>query len=400
MSFQTLFQADVTGKTVLLRADLNVPMQNGTVSDTTRLDRLLPTIRFLQDRNAKIVILSHFGRPKGKRTAEDSLEPVAKKLGELLGEHIHFVPDCIGDSVALHVSTLKPKDVAVLENLRFYAEEEANDADFARQLSTFGDLYVNDAFSASHRAHASIDALAHKLPAYAGLLMEQELEALQNSLEKPVHPVAAIIGGAKISTKLSVLHNLVKKTDYLIMGGGMANTFLAAKGFDVGASLCEHDMKEEALKIMDEAAAANCDIILPKDVAAAKEFKANTAFDIVAVDAIAADQMALDIGTESIENIKFILNGCKTLLWNGPVGAFEIAPFDRGTMALADYVAKLTSEGKLLSVAGGGDTVAALEQAKVVDQLSYVSTAGGAFLEWLEGKELPGITALQNHSAK
>lgn len=400
MSFQTLSHADVTGKTVLLRADLNVPMQNGEVSDTTRLDRLIPTLRFLQEKNAKIVIMSHFGRPKGK-TPEDSLEPVAKKLGTLLGEPVHFVSDCIGDSVALHLSTLKPKDIAVLENLRFYPEEEANDGEFARQLSEFGDVYVNDAFSASHRAHASIAALAHKLPAYAGLLMEQELNALQNGLEKPEQPVAAIIGGAKISTKLSVLHNLVKKVDYLIMGGGMANTFLAAQGHDVGASLCEHDMKDEAKKIMAEAEQANCKIILPKDVVVAKEFKEYAVSDTISVDHIAADQMALDIGAESVENVKFILNGCKTLLWNGPVGAFETRPFDVATIAIANYVAQLTAEQKLVSVAGGGDTVAALEQAGVTDQLSYVSTAGGAFLEWLEGKELPGITALKNayHSA-
>lgn len=396
MSFQPLFQADLANKTVLLRADLNVPMQHGQVSDTTRLTRIIPTILTLQDRGAKIVILSHFGRPKGKRTVEDSLEPVAKKLGELLGESIHFVPDCIGDSVALHLSTLKPKDIAILENLRFYPEEEENDGEFARQIAEFGDIYVNDAFSASHRAHASIEALARKLPAYAGLLMEQELEALQSGLENPEKPVAAIVGGAKISTKLSVLHNLVKKVDYLIMGGGMANTFLAAQGIDVGASLCEHDMKEEAQKIMAAAKDANCEIILPKDVAIAREFKADIDFEIVPVDRIPSDQMALDIGTESVENIKFILNGCKTLLWNGPVGAFEIKPFDRSTMAIAQYVAQLTTEHKLVSVAGGGDTVAALELAGVVDEMTYVSTAGGAFLEWLEGKELPGITALKN----
>lgn len=395
MSFQTLANADIHHKTVLLRADLNVPMQNGDVSDTTRLDRLVPTIRFLQKGGAKIVIMSHFGRPKGKNE-QDSLKPVAAKLGAILGEPVHFVTDCIGDSVAMHLSTLKPQDVAVLENLRFYSEEEENNGEFAQQLAEHGDIYVNDAFSASHRAHASIEALAHKLPAYAGLLMEQELTALQNGLENPAHPVAAIIGGAKISTKLSVLHNLVKKVDYLILGGGMANTFLAAKGYDVGASLCEHDMKKEALAIIAEAEQANCTIVLPNDVVVAKEFKANAAHDTVSVDAISADQMALDIGPESVKHIQGIIDTCKTVLWNGPVGAFETVPFNQGTLALAEIVAKATHDKKLVSVAGGGDTVAALEQAGIVEQLSYVSTAGGAFLEWLEGKTLPGIAALQN----
>jgi len=395
MTFQTLDMLDAHGKVVLLRADLNVPMQEGEVTDTTRLDRIIPTIRQLQKQNAKIVILAHFGRPKGKDPKE-SLKPVAEKLGALLNEPVFFVPDCIGDAVRMQISTLMPKDVMVLENLRYYPEEEKNDAAFARQLAELGDVYVNDAFSVSHRAHASVESIAHILPAYAGLLMQEELNALQNALEKPQHPVAAIVGGSKISTKLSVLHNLVQKVDYLLLGSGMANTFFLNQGIEVGKSICEPDMKDEATKIMDAAKKSGCQILFPVDRIAVREFGRNVPFEVVAVNQMKADQESLDIGPATVKKYQDILQQCKTVLWNGPMGAFEFEPFNAGTNALAQTVGDLTKAGKMISVAGGGDTVLALEQAGVIDQFTYVSAAGGAFLEWLEGKTLPGIQALMN----
>ena len=395
MTFLTLDKLDASGKTVLLRADLNVPMQDGAVLDVTRLERILPTIRQLQKANAKIVIIAHFGRPKGK-DIENSLKPVAEKLGALLGEPIGFVPDCIGDAVHMHLSTMKPRDVIVLENLRFYPEEEANDPAFARQLAELGDVYVNDAFSASHRAHASIAAVAHILPSYAGLLMQEELEALQKALEEPQHPVAAIIGGSKLSTKLGVLHNLVKKVDYLLLGPGMSNIFLVNQGIEVGKSICEYDMKDEAKKISEAAEKAGCQIILPIDRVAVRKFGPDAPFEIVAVGRLAPDQEAVDQGPATIEKFKTILQQCKTVLWNGPMGVFEVKPFDKGTNELAKIVADLTRSNGLISVAGGGETVAALEQAGLVDQLTYVSSAGGAFLEWLKGKTLPGVQALMD----
>lgn len=399
MTFQTLSDLNAQNKTVLLRADLNVPFKDGQVTDTTRLDRIIPTLRVLQKKGAKIAIIAHFGRPKGK-TPEDSLKPVAEKLGEILGEKVAFISDCIGETAKQGISPLQAGQVAVLENVRYYAEEEKNDLAFAKQLAALGDIYVNDAFSASHRAHASIEALAHLLPAYAGLLMEDELNALSNGLENPQRPVAAIIGGSKVSTKLSVLENLVKKVDYLVLGGGMQNTFFAALGIEVGKSLCERDMTDEANKIMDAAEKAGCKIILPIDRIAVREFGPNVPFEIVATDKLAADQEGVDIGPASIENATKILQNCKTVVWNGPMGVFEVKPFDNGTNALAQAVAKLTQEKKLISVAGGGDTVFALENADVAEQFSYLSTAGGAFLEWLEGKTLPGVQALLTASKK
>ncbi len=399
MTFQTLSQLDAADKTVLLRADLNVPFKDGAVTDTTRLDRLVPTLKKLQEKGAKIAVLAHFGRPKGK-TPEDSLKPIAAKLGEILGENVAFISDCIGDTAASGIAALKPGQIAVLENVRYYAEEEKNDLGFAKQLAALGDIYVNDAFSASHRAHASIEALAHLLPAYAGLLMEDELNALTRSLENPQRPVAAIVGGSKISTKLSVLDNLVKKVDYLVLGGGMANTFLVAQGIEVGKSLCEHDMIDEAKKIQITAKKAGCTILLPTDRVAVKEFGKGVPFEIVAVDALPAEMEAVDIGPATIDKLRVVLEGCKTVLWNGPMGVFEVKPFDKGTNDLANLVAELTAKGTLVSVAGGGDTVSALENAGAADKFTYLSTAGGAFLEWLEGKPLPGVQALYSAAKK
>ena len=399
MTFQTLTDLNATNKTVLLRADLNVPFKDGQVTDTTRLDRIVPTLKALQKKGAKIAVLAHFGRPKGK-TPEDSLKPVAEKLGEILGEKVTFVPDCVGDVAKQAIAALQAGQIAVLENVRYYAEEEKNDLAFAKQLAALGDVYVNDAFSASHRAHSSIEALAHLLPAYAGLLMEDELNALSKGLENPQRPVAAIIGGSKVSTKLSVLNNLVQKVDYLILGGGMQNTFFFVQGIEVGKSLCERDMADEAKKIMATAEKAGCKIILPIDRIAVREFGPNVPFEVVATEKLAADQEGVDIGPASIENAAKILETCKTVVWNGPMGVFEVKPFDNGTNALAKTVAKLTTEKKLTSVAGGGDTVFALENAGAADQFSYLSTAGGAFLEWLEGKTLPGVQALLTASKK
>ncbi len=395
VDFNTLDGVSVAGKRVLLRADLNVPMKEGVVSDTTRIDRTVPGLIELADAGAKLVIITHFGRPKGQRVPEMSLKPVADALAKQLGRPVAFADDCIGQAAADVVNGLKEGDIAILENLRYHAEEEKNDPAFVDELAKLGDIFVNDAFSCAHRAHASTEGLAHKLPAYAGRLMQIELEALGKALEAPKHPVMAIVGGAKISTKLDLLGNLVEKVDQLVIGGGMANTFLAAKGVDVGKSLCEHDLLATAREIFTKAEAANCEIVLPVDGLVAKEFKENADHVVADMTGIDADGMILDAGPATIADLNKRLESCETLVWNGPLGAFEIAPFDTATVSVAQHAAKLTKEGKLLSVAGGGDTVAALRHAGVDADFSYISTAGGAFLEWLEGKVLPGVAALR-----
>lgn len=394
-NFKTIDDLDVAGKRVLVRADLNVPMQDGKPSDTTRIDRSAQTIKDLSAKGAKVIMLSHFGRPKGQVVPEMTLKPVADAMASALGVNVAFATDTIGESAKATIAAMKDGDVAMLENVRFHAEETENDDGFAAQLAELGDLYVNDAFSTAHRAHASTEALARKLPAAAGRLMQAELEALGAALGTPQKPVAAVVGGAKVSTKMEVLGNLSKKVDMIIIGGGMANTFLFAQGHDVGKSLCEKDMADEALKIIADAAANGCEIVLPVDVVVAAEFAAGAANEVVGVDAIPADKMALDIGPATIADVEKRLAGCKTLVWNGPFGAFEIEPFDVGTNSAAQAAARLTREGTLRSVAGGGDTVAALAKAGAADDFSYISTAGGAFLEWIEGKTLPGVAALE-----
>ena len=394
-NFKTIDDLDVAGKRVLLRADLNVPMQNGKPSDTTRIDRTVPTIQQLTERGAKVIILTHFGRPKGQVVPELTLKPVADAMAAALGRDVAFATDTIGDSANAVVAAMNDGDVAMLENVRFYAEETDNDDGFATKLSGLGDFFVNDAFSTAHRAHASTEALARKLPAAAGRLMQAELEALGAALGTPVKPVAAVVGGAKVSTKMEVLGNLSKKVDMIIIGGGMANTFLYAQGHDVGSSLCEKDMADEAKNIIASAAASGCEIVLPVDVVVAAEFAANAENEAVDIDSIPAGKMALDIGPKSIADVEARLATCKTLVWNGPFGAFEIEPFDVGTNSAAQAAARLTKAGQLTSVAGGGDTVAALVQAGAADDFSYISTAGGAFLEWIEGKTLPGVAALE-----
>ncbi len=395
MPFRTLDNVDVAGKRVLLRADLNVPVRDGKITDLTRIDRLSPTIRELSGKGAKVIVCSHFDRPKGKRVPEMSLAPMAAALGEVLGQHVRFVEDCTGVMAEQAAELLKPGGVLVLENTRFHAGEEKNDPAFAAALAKLADIYVNDAFSAAHRAHASTEAVAHLIPAYAGRLMQAELEALDAALGSPVRPVAAIVGGAKVSTKLELLGNLVGKVNVLIIGGAMANTFLAAQGKSVGKSLQEADMHDTARTILAQAAAAGCQVVLPTDAVVAREFKANAPTETVSVDAIPADAMMLDIGPASVAALIALLPSLKTLVWNGPLGAFEIPPFDAATVALAHAVAAATQSGALRSVAGGGDTVSALRHAGVIDKLSYVSSAGGAFLEWLEGKTLPGVAALE-----
>ncbi len=394
MNFRSLRDLELTGKRVLLRADLNVPAQRGKVTDTTRIDRLKPTIDYLRQAGAKVLILSHFGRPEGEQNPEMSLAFLVQTLEACWGVSVGFVPVCIGEKAEKAAAALQDGEITLLENVRFHKGEKANDADFIAQLAALGDIYINDAFSAAHRAHASTEGLAHALPAAAGLLMEQELTALDLALGAPKRPVAAIAGGSKISSKINVLNNLVEKTDYLILGGGMANTFLNAQGADVGSSLCEHDMAEEARAIMRNAEEHGCKVILPIDCIVSSEIKHNAAYDIVPATSIPKDKMAIDIGPKSIANVSDILSTCKTLVWNGPMGVFEISPFDAGTNAVADNVAALTKSGALSSIAGGGDTIAALENAGVCGDFSYLSTAGGAFLEWLEGKTLPGIAAL------
>jgi phosphoglycerate kinase len=391
-AFKTLDDmGDVHGKRVLVREDLNVPMQDGAVSDDTRLRATIPTITELADKGAIVLILAHFGRPKGVPSAEFSLKQLVGPYAVVLGRPVTYV-DWEGDAAA--VAALQPGDIAVLENTRFFGGEEKNDPAVVDRFAALGDLYVNDAFSAAHRAHASTEGLAHKLPAFAGRAMEAELDALDKALGNPEHPVAAVVGGAKVSTKLDVLKHLVTRVDHLIIGGGMANTFLAARGVDVGKSLCEHELTGTAEEIFEAADGANCTIHLPYDVVVAKEFRANPPVRTVNVHEVAADEMILDIGPAATEALADVLKTCRTLVWNGPLGAFETPPFDTATVALAKTAAALTKSGSLVSVAGGGDTVAALNQAGVADDFTFVSTAGGAFLEWMEGKDLPGVAAL------
>jgi phosphoglycerate kinase len=391
-SFRTLDDiGDVRGKRVLVREDLNVPFADGQVTDDTRLRATVPTVSELSDKGAIVLILAHFGRPKGVPNPEMSLAQIVKPYEAVLGRPVRYV-DWEGD--AANVATLQPGDIAVLENTRFFGGEEKNDPQVVDRFAALGDLYVNDAFSAAHRAHASTEGLAHKLPAYAGRAMEAELDALQKALGEPEHPVAAVVGGAKVSTKLAVLKHLVGKVDHLIIGGGMANTFLAARGVNVGKSLCEHDLTGTADEIMEAADRAGCTVHLPYDVVVAKEFKPNPPTRTVNVHEVAADEMILDVGPAAVEALGDVLKNCRTLVWNGPLGAFETPPFDTATVALAKTAAALTVDGSLVSVAGGGDTVAALNHAGVADDFTFVSTAGGAFLEWMEGRELPGVAAL------
>lgn len=394
--FLTLDTLALRGKTVLLRADLNVPVQNGQVSDETRLVRLLPTLQDLAKANAKIVILSHFGRPKGKPEPESSLRPVAKALGHIWGKPVSFAEDCIGPVAEAAVEALLPGHILVLENTRFHPGEEANDPDYVKALANLGDIYVNDAFSCAHRSHASTEGLAHVLPSGAGRLMQEELDALTHALTTPERPLAAVVGGSKISTKLDLLQNLISKVDVLVLGGGMANTFVAAKGISIGKSLSEPEMYDTARDIMARAEKRGCHILLPQDVVIATALKTGIETKTVSVNAVPDDMMILDLGSASIREIKENLEMCKTVVWNGPLGAFEFPPFDRATNEVAIGVADLTKRGKLLSVAGGGDTVAAMANAGVTHGMSYLSSAGGAFLEWLEGKELPGFVALRN----
>jgi phosphoglycerate kinase len=391
---RTLDDVDVKGKRVLLRIDLNVPMENGRVTDLTRIERVLPTIRELSAKGARLGILSHFGRPKG-RDPKESLKPVAAALGDQLGRPVAFADDCTGDGAAKAVKALKDGDVLVLENTRFHAGEEKNDPAFVKELARNGDIYVNDAFSAAHRAHASTEGLARALPAYAGRAMQAELEALQKGLEAPARPVVAIVGGAKVSTKIELLQNLVGKVDSLVIGGGMANTFLHAIDIGIGKSLAERDLAATAQRIIDTARDNNCAIILPVDAVVASEFKAGAPHHTYGIDAIPSDGMILDIGSQSVERVNAAINDAATLVWNGPLGAFELTPFDQSTVAAARHAAERTRAGRLVSVAGGGDTVAALNHAGVADEFTYVSTAGGAFLEWLEGRALPGVEALK-----
>jgi len=397
-SFSTLddlFTAgDLTGKPVLVRADLNVPLQDGAVSDATRIERIVPTLRELSAKGAVIVLLSHFGRPKGERNLDYSLKPVASAVADESGLEVSFADDCIGEAASAAISAAAPGTIVLLENTRFHKGETDNDGAFADALAALGTAYVNDAFSAAHRAHASTEGIAHKLPAYAGRAMEAELTALESALAKPEKPVVAIVGGAKISTKLDLLGNLVSKVDYLVIGGGMANTFLAATGIDVKASLCEHDLGETARSILAKAEADGCQVLLPRDVVVAAEFKAMAPCKTVPADEVPDGHMILDVGSDTIADLAARFEAAKTVVWNGPLGAFEIAPFDNGTNAAARHVAMLTKMGQMNSVAGGGDTVAALNNAGAADDFSYVSTAGGAFLEWLEGKALPGVEAL------
>ena len=395
MSFKTLDDmGDVSGKRVLVREDLNVPMDGARVTDDTRLRAAAPTIAELSDKGAIVLVLAHFGRPKGERNPDMSLALVTKPLAEVLGREVRFIDDCAGEAAERAVADLQPGDIAILENTRFHKGEEKNDPALVAVMAKLGDLYVNDAFSAAHRAHASTEGLAHVLPAYAGRSMQAELEALEKALGKPEHPVAAVVGGAKVSTKLDVLKHLVARVDHLIIGGGMANTFLAARGIDVGKSLCEHDLKDTVLEILDAADKADCTVHLPYDVVVAKEFRADPPTRTVNVHEVEADEMILDVGPAAVEALGDALKTCRTLVWNGPLGAFEIHPFDAATVALARIAAALTQSGGLVSVAGGGDTVAALNHAGVADSFSFVSTAGGAFLEWMEGKTLPGVAAL------
>jgi phosphoglycerate kinase len=393
-NFRTLDQADVKGKRVLLRVDLNVPTENGTVTDATRIERVAPTITEIADKGGKVILLAHFGRPKGPDPKE-SLKPIAAAVSLAAKRPVAFAEDCIGDKAAAAVAAMQPGDILLLENTRFHKGEEKNDPAFVAELAKLGDLWVNDAFSAAHRAHASTEGLGHQLPAYAGRTMQAELEALSKALETPKKPVVAIVGGAKVSTKLELLENLIGKVEALVIGGAMANTFLHAQGLKVGKSLVEKDMAGTARRIMAKAEAGSCAIILPVDAIVAFHFEANTPSHAYGVDTIPAEGMMLDIGGQSIERIKGVIDEAATLVWNGPFGAFELHPFEKATVEIAKYAAKRTKSGKLVSVAGGGDTVSALNVAGVVEQFTYVSTAGGAFLEWMEGKPLPGVEVLR-----
>jgi phosphoglycerate kinase len=393
-SIKTLDGLDVKGKRVLVRADLNVPVENGQVADATRINRVLPTINALRENGAKVIVLSHLGRPKGERSPETSLRPVAEKLQELLGAPVRFFDDCVGPEVRSGLESLQDGDVAMLENLRYHKGETANDMDFAKELAALGDIYVDDAFSSAHRAHASVEAIAHLMPSYAGLLMMAEIDAVGRAIEDPKRPVMAIVGGAKVSTKIDVLSNLATCMDVIVVGGGMANTFLHAQGVNVGNSLCEPDFVDTVKEVAAKAKESGCEIMLPIDEVVAKEFAPGTEWKICDVNAIPSDMMVLDQGPKSIERLKERLREMKTLLWNGPLGAFEIEPFGKGTLALAHEAGKLSREGKLISVAGGGDTIRALNMAGVAQDFTYVSTAGGAFLEWLAGRQLPAVAAL------
>lgn len=396
MQFKTLDDLEISGKRVLVRVDFNVPMRDGKISDATRIERAMATLDELASKGAKVVVLSHFGRPKGQVVPDMSLKPVADALAERASVPVSFANDCIGEAASAAINAAEAGSIIVLENVRFYPGEEKNDPAFAAELAANGDAYVNDAFSAAHRAHASTEGIAKLLPSAAGRLMQAELEALSGALDKPTHPVIAVVGGAKISTKMAVLGHLAEKVDQIVIGGGMANTFLYANGVGVGKSLCEPDMADEARGIIAAAANVGCEIVLPLDAVVASEFAEGAASETVALSDIPDDMMVLDVGPKSIADLNDRLSAAKTVLWNGPLGAFEIKPFDTGTNSVARHVAKLTSEGKLLSVAGGGDTVSALANADAGDQFSYVSAAGGAFLEWIEGKTLPGVAALMN----
>ena len=386
--------AEVAGKRVLVRVDFNVPMKDGAVSDDTRLKAALPTIEYLQEQGAKTILLAHFGRPKGQRVAEMSLEPVGQPLADLLGSEIDFVDDVVGEDALSAVADLKDGDVLLLQNTRFEAGEEKNDPAFAKALAELGDVYVNDAFSAAHRAHGSTEGVAQILPAYAGLAMQREIDHLVAALEKPERPVIALVGGAKVSTKIDLLQNLVKKVDILFVGGGMANTLLFAQGVEIGKSLCERDLVDTARMILANAEESGCKIMLPSDVVLATEFAPNPETRLAAVTDVHDDEMILDCGPATVTALSLAMDGAKTLIWNGPLGAFETPPFHAATVAAANQAARLAREDGLVAVAGGGDTVAALNQAEVADDFTFISTAGGAFLEWMEGKELPGVSVL------
>jgi phosphoglycerate kinase len=395
-AFRTLDQADVDGKRVLVRVDLNVPVEKGKVTDATRIERVAPTIRDIADKGGKVILLAHFGRPKGGPDAANSLRPIAEEAARVLGRPIGFAEDCVGPKAEQAIAAMQPGDILALENTRFHPGEEKNAPDFVAELAKLGDLYVNDAFSAAHRAHASTEGLAHRLPCYAGRTMQAELEALAKALEQPARPVAAIVGGAKVSTKLDLLGNLLDKVNVLIIGGAMANTFLAAQGHPVGKSLYEPDLLDTARGILAQAKEKRREVVLPLDVVVAHQLKAHVPTLTVDIDKVGVDDLILDIGRRSIANVVSVLGRVRTLVWNGPLGAFEVEPFDEGTLEVAEAAAELTGAGKLVTVAGGGDTVAALNAAGVTDRFTYVSTAGGAFLEWMEGKALPGVEALKS----
>ncbi len=397
---KTIDGLDVKGKRVLMRADLNVPVENGHVADATRIERVLPTIEALRSGGAKLVIMSHFGRPKGERSPETSLKPVAAKLQEMLGTRVSFLDDCVGPDVEAGVNALKDGDVALLENLRYHKGETANDAGFAKQLAALGDIYVDDAFSCAHRAHASVEAITHLLPSYAGKSMMAEIEALASALHNPKRPVMAIVGGAKVSTKIDVLTNLVQRMNVVVVGGGMANTFLYAQGVDIGNSLCEPDLKDIAFDIIDKAKVSGCEIMLPVDQVVAKELAPGAETVVCDTGTVPAGMMILDVGPKSIARLKEKLGEMATLLWNGPLGAFEITPFGEGTFALAREAGRLSKNGKLITIAGGGDTVRALNTTGAAPDFTYISTAGGAFLEWLAGEQLPGVVALAGGDTK